>query len=323
MSYNFITWSIAALLAVASFLFWRKIGIRDIPNQRSAHVTDTPTAAGICIGLIFLIFSLLAENRIIKFEASLSSLLPSMLILLIVGFIDDWRELNYKVRLLSHALSVSLALVGQNLDMSDYCVWFFVGIGLINACNFLDGLNGLLVSQWLLTVGFLLFAFASFNSIFWILWFVTLIYLFFNFPKARIFIGDTGSTILGFFYFSIVFSLKASHHTIPSFIFPNDGFLIFCLFPMSIAWADVLFTIIRRLIEKRSIINSFGDYGFHLQAKFFKSHAIVTLAYLGLNLLLTWLVTLAFLNHHYTYCICLSYIVIQILHWFFIYKTIK
>lgn len=316
-------WIIAGLIAAVSFLFWEAVGIRDVPGQRSSHITATPTAAGICIGFVFLIFSFLAKSKMIMLEVIPFSSLMGLIILLIVGFLDDWKELNYKIRLLSHMISVGLVLTQHNLNISDYCIWFFIGVGLINACNFLDGLNGLLASQWLLTLGFLLCSFVSFNHIFWILWIIIFVYLFFNFPKAKIFIGDTGSTILGFSYFIIIFFLAFRSHGFPSFVFANDSFLLFSLFPLSYAWADIIFTIIKRSIDKRSIVNSFGDYGFHYQARFFKSHTTVTLIYLGFNLLLTCLSVLLFFNHHYIFVVCLFYIIIQILCWVFAYNLSK
>lgn len=311
----------SVILLTAGFLhYWRKVGIKDIPSQRSAHNAATPTAGGVCLGCIFLVFSCLANAKIILLETLSFAAIVGFVILLIVGFLDDWKELNYKARLFSHALAVSLVLVQQNLSIAEYGVWFFIGVGLVNACNFLDGLNGLLASQWLLTFGFLLCSFVPFNNIFWVLWISTLVYLFFNFPKARIFIGDTGSTILGFSYFVVIFSLAFSTHGFPSFILPNDSFVVFSLFPLAIAWADVIFTIIKRFIDKRSIVGSFGDYGFHYQSRFFKSHSVVTLIYLGFNAILTFLAAISFLNHHYIYVVFVFYVVLQILHWVFIYR---
>jgi len=312
-------WLIAAMISVGFLLLWKKIGIRDVPNQRSAHVMATPTAAGVCVSFIFIMFALFSRTDLVSLDELPLPSIFGFVILTVVGFMDDWKELNYKARLLSHMLAVGLVLVQQKLSFPEYFLWFFIGVGLINACNFLDGLNGLLASQWLLTIGFLLSAFAPCNSIFWVLWSSILIYLFFNFPKARVFIGDTGSTILGFSYFSVIFSLAPFQHEFPTIIFPHDSFVAFCLFPLGVAWGDVAFTLLRRFIDKRSVIASFGDYGFHQKARFFNSHVIVTLTYLGINCLLTFLATLLFFNHQYISFVCCLYAVIQLLHWRIIY----
>ncbi|MBP9829154.1 MAG: hypothetical protein KBD04_03885 [Proteobacteria bacterium] len=308
-------WLISAMLSVGLLMLWKKIGIRDLPNQRSAHVMVTPTAAGICVSFIFIMFSFFSKIGVVSLDGLPLPSIFGFIILTLVGFMDDWKELNYKARLLSHTLAVGLVLAQQTLSFPEYFLWLLIGVGLINACNFLDGLNGLLASQWLLTMGFLLSAFAPCNSVFWVLWGAILVYLFFNFPKAHIFIGDTGSTILGFAYFFIIFSLAPSQYGFPTIIFPHDTFVAFCLFPLGVAWCDVAFTLVKRFIDKRSIIASFGDYGFHHKAKFFNSHAIVTLTYLSINCLLTLLATLLLFDRGYISFVCCLYAVIQLLHW--------
>ena len=320
MNWLIPAWSIAASLSVFLLFVWKKIGIRDVPSYRSSHSTAVPTAAGICISLVFLSFFISEQMGLFPFERLSYSFIAGFVILTVVGFVDDWKELNYKIRLLSHVLAVGLVLTQQPLSPVEYILWFFIGVGLVNACNFLDGLNGLLASQWLLTVGFLLSAFAPMNSLFWILWISTLAYLFFNFPKARVFIGDTGSTILGFSYFVLIFNLAPSQQGFPSFFVPHDSFIMFALFPLGFAWGDIVFTLIRRFIQKRSVTASFGDYGFHYTAKLFKSHSFVTLFYVALNCLLTFGATCLFSNHQHIFLICCLYGVAQMFHWIFIYS---
>lgn len=316
-------WFIAASLTVGLLSLWKKIGIRDVPSHRSVHATAIPTATGVCISFIFLIFFLLAKINVISLEVPPLTSIVGFMILTVVGFMDDWKELNYKTRLFSHVLAVGLVLLQQNLSPVEYFLWFFIGVGLVNACNFLDGLNGLLASQWLLTIGFLLSAFAPLNSIFWVLWSSILVYLFFNFPRAQVFIGDTGSTILGFSYFMVIFSLAPSQYEFPSIFLPHDSFVMFALFPLGFSWCDIAFTIVRRFIDRRSVIASFGDYGFHHKAKFFNNHTMVTIIYLSLNFLLTFLATLLFFNHQYILSVCCFYAIMQLLHWRFIYRLSK
>ncbi len=320
MNFLIPVWLISALFSAVLFFIWKKIGIRDIPSYRSSHSTAIPTAGGICISFVFLSFFISKHIGLILFEQLPYAFIVGFMILTVIGFIDDWKELNYKTRLLSHVLAVGLILAQQPLSPVEYILWFFIGVGLVNACNFLDGLNGLLTSQWLLTVGFLLSAFAPMNSLFWILWISTLVYLFFNFPKARIFIGDTGSTILGFSYFALIFTLAPNQPDFPTFFVPHDSFVMFSLFPLGFAWGDIAFTLARRFIQKRSVTASFGDYGFHYEAKFFQSHSIVTLLYVALNCLLTFGAASLFFNHQHIFLISCLYGVVQIFHWMFIYR---
>lgn len=314
-----IQWIIAAIATVVLLGVWKKVGIKDVPSHRSSHASATPTASGICISCVFICFYMCSSN----FATVHLNFVLGLGLLTVIGFVDDWRELSYKIRLVSHALVVGLVLLSQNLSPIEYLVWFFIGVGLINVCNFLDGLNGLLASQWLLTTGFLLAGFSSDNSIFWILWISVLIYLLFNFPKSHLFMGDTGSTILGFSYFAIIFYLAPLQNEFPSTLLNKDSFILFALFPLAFAWGDITFTLIRRFLEKRSVVSSFGDYGFHHQARFFQSHSLVTLVYLGLNCLLTLGAQSLFLNHKLIPVVCGAYVFLQILHFLFIYKISK
>ncbi len=323
MNQVMIPWALTALATALLLGLWKRVGIKDIPNHRSTHVDTTPTAAGACISLIFLSFCLANHLKILTLTPIPLAFGLGLSILTVVGLIDDWQELNYKTRLISHALAVGLVLSWQTLTHAEYLIWFFIGVGLINACNFLDGLNGLLASQWLLTTGFLLAGFANPDNMFWILWICVLVYLFFNFPKARLFMGDTGSTILGFAYFAIVFYLSTQNNELPRLWLGKDSFVLFALFPLGFAWGDVAFTLMRRFVEKRSVVASFGDYGFHHQAKFFKSHGLVTLSYLSLNCLLAYGAQVLFFDHQLIYVVCSGYIFLQILHMIFVYKISK
>lgn len=323
MIYPLYEWLAAGFLTAVLMFFWQKYGIHDVPSHRSAHVKAIPTAAGACISITFLCFFVASCVAMVNIQPIPPSFLAGFLMLTVVGFFDDWKELNYKSRLLSHVFSVGVVLAQESLSLPEYAIWFFIGVGLINACNFLDGLNGFLATQWLLTVGFLLCGFAQENSFYSLIWISTLIYLFFNFPKARVFIGDTGSTILGFSYFSLIFSLASAQKGFPCIVIPNDGFIIFSLFPLAFAWGDVAFTIARRFVEKRSIIWSFADYGFHHTAKHLGNHSSVTLLYLAANCMLTAGLIFVFFRHEYIHYLVGFYGILQLAHWIFIFRLKK
>lgn len=307
---------IAAIAMIVLLSLWAKVGIKDVPSHRSSHDNIVPTASGICVSIVFMAFAVFNQSC----EPIPLGFIVGFCLLTVLGFLDDWRELSYKIRLVCQSLSVVCVLITQDLSAIGYLIWFFMGIGLINASNFLDGLNGLLASQWLLTVGFLLAGFAAVNSMFWVLWVCVLIYLFFNFPRARLFMGDTGSTILGFSYFGITFYLTPLQATFPSILIANDSFILFALFPLSFAWCDIAYTLIRRFVEKRSIVNSFADYGFHHLARSFKSHSLVTIIYLGLNSLLVFGAHVLFIEHQFMPIVIGMYILLQSMHLLFIKK---
>jgi len=179
-----------------------------MPNERSLHITPTPVGGGIAIvitwytGLIVLFLTGIVDRQF--FLALMSGIL-----LAIVSFIDDIIDIKPSIRLLVHFITAILAfwLLGGLRPLilpgfeADYqfviyplaivgMVWF------INLFNFMDGVDGfasveaiiicsvLFVFTWSLTTILLIFCVSGF--------------LFWNWPKAKIFMGDVGSTQLGF-----------------------------------------------------------------------------------------------------------------------------
>lgn len=308
----FFTLGTYALINAIFLYFWKNHGIHDVPSQRSNHAHVTPTAAGICFAVTFCvseIFNYFSQG-FLSIDRQL--FLCGFVLLAAMGFIDDWRELNYKARLAIHVLAVAMLLSGYQLPLLNYLLLAFIGVSLINACNFLDGINGFLASQWLLTTGFLLSGFLPITSSLWILWIGVVVFLLFNFPGAKLFMGDTGSTVLGHAYFYLILQLIATQSNLfPSVLVENDVLILFCLFPMAFAWFDIAATLLDRFLSKRSIVWSYKDYGFHRMAGFFKNHELTTIMYLTCNALLAFGAYCAFLNHDKIVAVVLAYFVLQ------------
>lgn len=308
----FVAFGAYALINALLLCLWKKYGIHDVPSHRSHHKNVTPTGAGVCFAAVFCM------NEIFNYffqELSIDRqlFLCGFVLLAAMGFIDDWREVNYKARLAIHVLAVAILLSGYQLPLLNYLLLAFIGVSLINACNFLDGINGFLASQWLLTTGFLLSGFFPITSSLWILWIGVAVFLLFNFPGAKLFMGDTGSTVLGYAYFYLILQLIAIQSNLfPSVLLDNDVLILFCLFPMAFAWFDLAATLLDRFLSKRSIVWSYKDYGFHRLADFFNSHALTSIIYLSGNLLLTSLAYYVFFDHHKIVSVVLAYFVLQL-----------
>ena len=213
----------------------------DIPNNRSSHLRITPKGAGIVFSLtsilfIFLIFKI--SNIVI--------LLP----LLIVGFIDDYKPvsslLRYIVQLLSSSFIVYNSALFENLSLSKdftenvliFMFLVFVSTAVINFFNFSDGIDGLVAST-----GFIYFIFIGFiiNPIFLVVASSLLVFLFFNWSPAKVFMGDVGSTFIGSI---VVISALTQVEYIEAFS------LIMMICPVLI---DPFFCVLRRLIAKENI----------------------------------------------------------------------
>lgn len=207
------SWLIIYLLTI----FSHRIKILDHPNERSLHSMPIPRTGGLAIFLAVL-FGVL----VITFEYEMKPLIYYFLIgggvVMLVSFIDDCINLNAGIRLAAHILATFPIIYGGILFDSTHVTgiqWALptsisivlsvvLIVWLINLYNFMDGIDGL-------AAGMVIFGFSTFalfggmagNELFTVFNLIivaaTLGFLIFNFPPARIFMGDVGSSTLGFF----------------------------------------------------------------------------------------------------------------------------
>ncbi|MDD5056767.1 MAG: glycosyltransferase family 4 protein [Sideroxydans sp.] len=175
--------------------------VQDIPNERSLHAAPTPR-----IGGVGLMAGILAGWTLLFASLQWWLLLP-LLGLLAVSFLDDIYSLPVKQRLSVQLLAALLLVVGSGLLAQQGVV---VGVAILlltvwmtNLYNFMDGSDGMAGGMALF--GFGVFGVAALqgdHENFALLNFsvaaAALGFLFFNFPKARVFMGDAGSIPLGF-----------------------------------------------------------------------------------------------------------------------------
>ena len=179
-------------------------------NERSSHTVSTPHGGGIAIAIIWFIglIYLYINNEI---DTNLFYSLMIGLGIVILSFIDDIVELSAKFRMVSHFLFATFGLwllgglsiidFGLFSISNEYLFSSIIGVVAIvyfvNVSNFMDGLNGFLSSEmvFLSVAGFILFG----GNHFLVLTVSILGFLYWNFGnKARIFMGDSGSTLLGY-----------------------------------------------------------------------------------------------------------------------------
>lgn len=207
--------SLFALKPIAS-----KIGLIDIPGGRKIHSAPTPLIGGLGIYLGTLCMSLLDPDVLIQYSA----LLALSGLVLCIGIFDDARELRVSVRMGAHALAAWLMAViagNQLFSLGDIVgigpielgimavpITMFATVGVINAVNMTDGIDGLSGGLVLIAMGFLcVVAYLAGDST--LLKFGTILicallaFLVLNFRlpwkrSAMIYLGDAGSTLLGF-----------------------------------------------------------------------------------------------------------------------------
>lgn len=259
--------------AVLVYLFTR-LGIRkllDIPNARSAHWESIPRGAG-SIFVLLWIFSLWFgyHSGWLPFrEFQLFSAGTAMISLL--GFWDDFHQLNFKIRLMAQIIiSIGTLFLIGNISgfhfmgaTPVYLGWgalLLALLGLVwstNAFNFMDGLDGFtgLEAIFVLGVGGLLFWLqgeAKTASLLWMMVAGVSGFLIWNWPKAKVFMGDAGSYCLGF--------------TIALFAIVGDAWygipVILWVILYGIFWFDATVTLFRRFLRRENLAVAHREHAY-------------------------------------------------------------
>lgn len=241
-----------AILSVKKFIaIAYKFNIIDVPNSRSSHFM--PVARG--GGLVIALFSecLIISLYFLKYlQLNIMLALSCAFMVSIVGFLDDLITLSIKFRfitqLIASLIAVSLIVPLNFNSLSSISIFFVSVVGVIwstNLFNFMDGTDGLAAFEavFVLMVCGSLLCLVSNNSGFGsCLLLISLIvagFLYFNWPPAKIFMGDVGSCFLGFL---IGISALISH-------FSFGVSLIFWLIIYSVFCFDATITLMRRFIS--------------------------------------------------------------------------
>lgn len=246
--------------------FADRLHLLDEPNHRKQHHGHIPMVGGIAIFLSTALGIFLFNLP----QHGFASFLPAALLLLIIGVIDDVKELSVRYRLLAQILcTLIVTLFSHEAKLVNLGNLFFSGpihlawlsqpitilgiVLIINAMNMLDGLDGLLGCLALMIIGFLIpiafllqqqYDFQLLST----LGVAILIFLFFNFPfknrPARVFLGDAGSTFLGFVLPWI--SVHLSQVGYPQFS------------PVVFLWifAVPIFDIVNTMLRRMALLNS-------------------------------------------------------------------
>ncbi|MCO5734575.1 glycosyltransferase family 4 protein [Rhizobium sp. SSA_523] len=199
------------------------LGLVQAPVARSSHKIPTPTGGGCGI----VIGSLLAGLLLPGLDQTSLILLMLGFIIALVGLIDDWRPLSARTRLpvqalvtglciwTSHATLILASPASVILTALSFLFLLLAGLWWINLFNFMDGIDGLAGQQAMMMMlsAMLIAALTAPDATGTWIWGMmaalaaaTFGFLLFNWPPARIFMGDAGSTFLGFFILVVALS---------------------------------------------------------------------------------------------------------------------
>ncbi|MEN2396076.1 MraY family glycosyltransferase [Pseudomonas halotolerans] len=273
--------------------------IIDIPNARSSHTVPTPRGGGVAIVLSFLLaLPLLALADFLPWS-TMWAMLGAGMAIAVLGFLDDHGHIAARWRLLGHfAASVwalywlgglpALWFFGIELELAwlGHVLAAFYLVWMLNLYNFMDGIDGIASVEAICAClgACLLYWLAGFDSLIvtpLVLAMSVAGFLYWNFPPARIFMGDAGSGFLGIILG--LMSLQAA--------WASPKLLWVWLILLGVFIVDATVTLIRRLLRGDKVYEAHRSHAYQFASRHYGRHLPVTLAVAAINLF--WLLPLA------------------------------
>ncbi len=300
---------IAFVLSFVGIFFLKKFALQlnlvAIPNERSLHHKVTPQGGGVVIAIIFLAFTIFFYLSGHMKDADFLALFGGGLIMSVTGFLDDILEIKAGIRFLIQFLAAGWGLywIGGipyaaffNLVPGLYAfanaiavvalVWF------INSFNFMDGIDGLATSGAIffsLSVGgyFLWQGIEPYGSLLIVLAASSLAFLYFNWPPAKMFLGDAGSNFFGYLFGALLLiTVKNKDLSIWTWLIILAYFV-----------TDTTTTTFLRLCLVKGWYRTHRSHAYQNLARVLNNHQFVTSLILGINVF--YLLPLAYLSIQY------------------------
>ncbi len=267
------------VLELIYFKIADKFNIIDKPNERSSHTQVTLRGGGVIFYFAVAIYFFIFGFPYPYFFLGLT-------LITAVSFMDDVMTLSNKIRILVQL--ISMVLMFYEADIFSLPWWIIpmalvVSVGTINAYNFMDGINGITVSNSLAVLILLAVVNHSLNFVDQNLIYYSilscLVFGFFNFRnKAKCFAGDVGSVAIAF----IILFLLAR-------LIVQTGNIIYILF-LLVYGLDTIWTIVRRILRKENIFEAHRSHLYQFFANENKSNRLLVSGIYGILQLLVGIV---------------------------------
>jgi len=271
----------------------RRLAIMDHPGERRLHAHTVVRGGGLIIVLLMLIALLMQPMP--GFAAGW--MLLALTLVAVTGMLDDVQGMSAWLKLPLLAAAACMLVLAAGFDHAWLPAWMpqqtallFALLSLavlwwINLFNFMDGSNGLAATQAILScAALLLFADpllmtdTGLATLTWLLLMITLGFLPWNFPNARVFLGDVGSLSLGLLLAALLLAaLQVNAISLPMVMLMPALFVL-----------DATATLLLRLANGRSWYQAHTDHAYQQLVLSGWSHAQVWLLYLLVNVLLLW-----------------------------------
>ena len=286
----------ASYLLVFSIRRWAlRSNLLDIPNERSSHTRPVPRGGGLAIVVVSLIGLIIIW--ILRPAWPWSALFvygSGATLIAFVSWLDDLRSLPNRVRFAVHSLSAAMVILGFgywskiylpllgtiNLGWLGLAITFLWIVGLINAYNFMDGIDGIAGGQAVVAgLGWAVLGWLSgqffITGIGVVLAASSLGFLGYNWPPAKIFMGDVGSAFLGYTF-----------AVLPVVAVQRDP--RFALAGVLLVWPfvfDAAFTFLRRLLHRENVFTAHRSHLYQRLVATGFSHKNIASLYIGLAII--------------------------------------
>jgi Fuc2NAc and GlcNAc transferase len=287
---------LSILLCRAYLRIARERQILAMPNERSSHSLATPNGGGIALLLAFTFGLLVAAWIYGTWNRSLITLSVAALVLAILGYLDDLHGLSMRLRLLVYSLVcvlVSMHIL-QPVMNGDLLRWLplvmlsaAVMLWSLNLYNFMDGIDGIAAMQAVLACcGAAWLSWTSVQDEAYLMFCLLLAaaqsgFLFWNFPPARLFMGDSGSVPTGFLLAGLMITGMVQGQ-----LNPLCWLVLLAIFITDSSW-----TLLWRVFTGQRFTQPHRLHAYQRLSQHWNSHLKVDLLLLGINVL--WLFPLA------------------------------
>jgi len=296
--------------AMAGVFVWRSIALRfdivAIANNRSLHVGRIPVGSGIVFAVVWLATIACAYAAGWVGTSDFLALFIGGVVLAALGLHDDATDSPALTRLLVHIIVVTPGLVwiggfpaipvfGYTVDLGwfGYVIGFLAGLWMITLINFMDGVDGMLASGAIvISVAMGTFLHLEGDTVLSVLLYSLAAglcgFLWFNWPPAKIFMGDAGSTFLGYVFFMLILITTREH---------PDLFWVWMIV-LGYFFTETTLTLVLRLMYLttfRDLYKPHRDHAYQSLARRTENHLLVTRTVLMIEVF--WLLPMAALAY--------------------------
>lgn len=251
-------------------------GILDIPDARKIHKGNMPRGAGLGLWLGYMLMAVMMSQS--QEMPELRYIASGATIIFFAGYLDDMCSLSPYLRLGLHMLSAGMVVLPLEVDIFVSALAIVWIAGITSSYNLIDGMNGLCISLFIASSIALFFLGNSYAGIY--TGAMALGILCWNFPSAQTFLGDGGSTLLGYLFASHFITI-----TLPNLRTSGlDKIIILFVLFGGVPFMDTMTAFTRRILTGKSPFFPDKKHLHHILMQLTGSNVVTVTIMLSLHL---------------------------------------